>query len=442
MGGGIALFCANSLEMCVSKHIGVIVIRCLLVVASLLAAGSFVYAQESDHKVYDDKSSTIRFRINKSIIDLEYSDNRASSDSLLAFIDSVGGAAISEITILSYASPDGPYRSNMALAGRRSASIIKMLEEISPELAGKVHIADEDESWSKMYTLVAADTVISDDQRRLVFDIMASGDAPDVKERKIKKIASYPYIKTNILTMLRYSDVIVRYHDRDATRRMYVHSAPRLASQLLSMPAAPSLQIIRAGAGTGDEIFADLPVSVLSDRKEIFYVRTNFLAPLSNVGLEWCIGNNWSVGADWYYPWIFRNPDHKNCFQLLGGGLEGRYWFGQARNEQDRLEGHSVGVNLSAGYYDFERKYTGDQGEFINVGVDYLYSLPICNDKLHLEFTIGLGYIYSYVKPYDVFEPGGKAFKRGYTENFHWVGPTKAGVSLVVPITVKRRAGR
>lgn len=93
MGGGIVLFCANSLEMCVSKHIGVIVIRFLLVVASLLAAGSFVYAQESDHKVYDDKSSTIRFRINRSLVDLTYSDNRASADSLLAFIDSVGGGS-------------------------------------------------------------------------------------------------------------------------------------------------------------------------------------------------------------------------------------------------------------------------------------------------------------------------------------------------------------
>ena len=30
----------------------------------------------------------------------------------------------------------------------------------------------------------------------------------------------------------------------------------------------------------------------------------------------------------------------------------------------------------------------------------------------------------------------------GYTKDFHWFGPTKAGVSLVVPITIKRRAER
>lgn len=84
----------------------------------------------------------------------------------------------------------------------------------------------------------------------------------------------------------------------------------------------------------------------------------------------------------------------------------------------------------------------GDQGEFVQVGVDYLYSLPVWKDRLHLEFSLGLGYIYSHVKPYDVFEDGGKAYKTGYTENFHWLGPTKATVSLVVPIKVARRAGR
>ena len=46
------------------------------------------------------------------------------------------------------------------------------------------------------------------------------------------------------------------------------------------------------------------------------------------------------------------------------------------------------------------------------------------------------------MKPYDVFEDGGKAYKTDYTKNFHWVGPTKATVSLVVPIKFARRAGK
>ena len=169
-------------------------------------------------------------------------------------------------------------------------------------------------------------------------------------------------------------------------------------------------------------------------------LRTNLLVPASNVGIEFCLGNSWSLGADYYFPWFKRQADHQNALQLLGWGLEGRYWFGKDRTVQDRLEGHSIGLSSYAGYYDFELHYSGMQGEFINIGVDYLYAMPICKDKLHLEFNLGLGYILSNHRPYDVFESGGKAFKEGYIKRFHWVGPVKAGVSLVVPISFNKKS--
>lgn len=173
---------------------------------------------------------------------------------------------------------------------------------------------------------------------------------------------------------------------------------------------------------------------------EQFYLRTNLLNPLTNFGAEYCIGNNWSVGADYYFPWMPRNKNHKNCFQLLGWSVEGRYWFGKDRTVEDRLEGHSVGFSVASGYYDIEKNFKGNQGEYASISADYLYSLPVCKDKLHLEFTLGIGWIYSRVKPYEVYSEGGKAYKLGYEKNFNWYGPTKAGVSLVVPIKAKRRS--
>ena len=165
--------------------------------------------------------------------------------------------------------------------------------------------------------------------------------------------------------------------------------------------------------------------------------RTNLLVPGFNFGVEVPIGNRWSVGADYYYPWLSRRADHKDCFQLLGLGFEGRYWFGKNRTASDRLRGHSIGLSAYSGYYDVERSFVGHQGEFAAVCLDYLYAMPIFNDKVNLEFNIGAGYLYSYARPYEVFEPGGKAFKEGFIKNVHWFGPLKAGVSLVVPIRVK-----
>ena len=114
--------------------------------------------------------------------------------------------------------------------------------------------------------------------------------------------------------------------------------------------------------------------------------------------------------------------------------LEGRYWFGNNRTVSDLLEGHSIGLNTMFGYYDLERDYTGHQGNFVNLSVDYTYGIPIFKDKVHLEFTVGLGYLFSKADKYNVFEDGGKGYKKSYQEHIHWVGPNKLGASIVVPI--------
>jgi hypothetical protein len=182
-----------------------------------------------------------------------------------------------------------------------------------------------------------------------------------------------------------------------------------------------------------------LPASIFPERQKVAAVRTNLLSPLSNVGAEMCINDRWSVEADYYFPWLCRKADHKNAMQMLAWGVTGRYWLGKGRTYKNRLLGHSVGLGTYIGYYDLERNYTGHQGEFASVCLDYMYAMPVFNNRMHLEFTVGLGYLYSYARPYDVFESGGKAFREGYTKNIHWAGPLKAGVSLVVPIYMTRK---
>ena len=56
--------------------------------------------------------------------------------------------------------------------------------------------------------------------------------------------------------------------------------------------------------------------------------------------------------------------------------------------------------------------------------------------RLHLEFSLGMGFFISpEAQPYDVFEPGGLAYKKGYTVDIsNWLVPKKATISLVVPI--------
>ena len=160
-------------------------------------------------------------------------------------------------------------------------------------------------------------------------------------------------------------------------------------------------------------------------RKLLLEARTNLLLPALNVGAELPLGNSWSIGADWYYPWLFRNADHRNCVQALALNLEGRYWFGRGRTPERRLLGHSIGLFTMAGYYDFERNYKGLQGEFATVGVDYLYALPVFKKKMRLELSLGVGYFYSQARQYEVY--------------IRYFGPVKANVALVLPIYSKKK---
>ena len=173
-------------------------------------------------------------------------------------------------------------------------------------------------------------------------------------------------------------------------------------------------------------------------RKLLFALRSNLLVPALNLGIEVPIGKHWSVGADYYFPWIWPKKDNKNCFEFLGWGIEGRYWFGKNRTAFDRLKGHSVGLYGYVGYYDFERNFHGHQGEFVNVGVDYTYAMAVGKRKqLHFEFSLGVGYIYSEARQYTVIEANGPLISDKVTKKVGYFGPTKANISLVVPIFQK-----
>lgn len=177
-----------------------------------------------------------------------------------------------------------------------------------------------------------------------------------------------------------------------------------------------------------------------------FALRTNLLLPLMNIGVVVPIGNRWSVGADWYYPWALRSSSHKNCFQLAFLTLEGRYWLGGKHkagvdNKQYRLRGHSLGAFVATGKYDFERNYKGDQGEFFAAGIDYLYAIPVFKGKLNLEFSLGVGFMRASAYEYTVYtQPGGKAYHddKNFRKVTNYAGPIKGSIALVLPLKFRK----
>ena len=170
----------------------------------------------------------------------------------------------------------------------------------------------------------------------------------------------------------------------------------------------------------------------------IIALRTNLLLPALNIGAEIPVGNKWSFAADYYYPWIWPSKKNKECFEFLGWSAEWRYWFGKERTVAKRFLGHSIALYGAGGYYDFQENYNGKQGEFFSTGFDYTYSMPLGKrGKVFMEFTVAVGYVRSDYRKYEVLADYGPLFKQDGEYLFEYVGPTKAAVSLVIPIRKK-----
>lgn len=390
----------------------------------------------------------IWFRHDAGYVDSNYMDNRASLASIrkaLSGIDRDSLNAISSILVEGASSPLGEEIYNVQLSYRRAQTVEKFLRSI-PNIGGgsvNIQLVAKGEDWEAF-----TEDIRQNYQRRNRKELLEllESDLPN-HEKKTRLRTMEPdsltwriLIRDNMNTSRHAVTIVVvkkkriidflPHLDHVEGRAEQVHQSVIRREQLPPLPEETKT----GEKPAAKEEKAQKQKQETPGKPLLFALRSNLLVPALNFGAEYPIGTHWSVGADYYYPWFKRNPDNRNCFQLLGWNVEGRYWFGKDRTEADVLKGHSVGLSTSAGYYDIEREFKGNQGTFVSVGADYLYSLPLFNDKIHFEFTVGLGYIFSNMRPYDVFESGGKAYKVDYTKDFHWFGPTKAAVSIVVPI--------
>lgn len=178
-------------------------------------------------------------------------------------------------------------------------------------------------------------------------------------------------------------------------------------------------------------------------RKTILALKTNLLydiLSLTNFSIEvpfW--KDNMSVLYYHQFPWwTWGQADNEFCTRFLSIGAEARWWF----KTKDRLNGHFLGAYSESGKYDFEyQRSICYQGEFYSAGLSYGYAMPI-GRNLNLEFSISAGYAsiayrgYTPSEDYEILWRDPNKVGR-----LHYLGPTKAQVSLVIPIRVKTKGG-
>lgn len=425
-------------------------------------------------------NSKVYFQNNLIKIDLDYRDNRsvlANIRKSVGLIKDANTLPTSSIVVEGAASPNGSEVHNMNLSYRRALSMQNYLKTIPglEHVQFSVHAKGED--WASFIEDVKRTYYYYN--RDELLEILESDDPNWLKKSRIMKMdrnsLTWKILVQDYMKSSRYASVFVVV--KAGAVMAFLPELPSLKSEATPLNPAglkyPRIELqvsepvqrpviepepeftpayesepepapIVRQSQFSPIVLPSVPMlpqtsaKVQEGRVPVASFRTNLLVPALNFGAELPLGNKLSVAADYYFPWFWPDERNKDCFELIGVSVEGRYWFGKDRSPQDRLKGHSVGVYLAGGYYDFEKNYRGMQGEFYSTGFDYTYSRAIGkNKKMNLQFTLALGIIHSEGRTYDVFGDYGQLYPDDNTVLWDYIGPTKAAVSLVVPICKK-----
>lgn len=436
----------------------------MAVVVIGLFAGPAVQARDVLSSEKDTLASRVFFRTGSSELDLGFASNRATLAAFASGINSLmkdPDIIVHAVLVETGASPEGGVEYNDRLAMDRARSVRAWLLANLPLSASQVKAysvgADWEGLWREVWdsscpwrdevlgviTEMGVRTEPSDEAKRLCQQRLKALDGGRAWAWMLENL--FPNLRAGAGTlhclvsrpgMDRVRDTVVVVHEYEGPdAEWYLTAAALRAADAATVSVTDALR--KRPKGYWRDSLWRIPVVAL---------RTNLLLPAMNIGVEVPLGNRWSVAADWYFPWLWRQwgnrmyVPQKYCFEGLGGYLEGRYWLGNNHLRESvcdkyRLSGHSIGLIIAGGYYDLQWIWRGIQGEYGAVGIGYMYGLPLGRKgAVHLEFEVAFGFMTTGYRGYEVHEEGGRLI--GNWQDGSWKGPVplKAGVNLVVPL--------
>ena len=384
----------------------------------------------------------IHYPINKTDVREDYMDNAENLQTIKNYIRY--SPRIDSMVIYSYASPEGSYSFNKYLAEKRGISAKKyILQQIPAERnfdESLIILKPDAENWIGLKEKVLSQYMRND--RDDVLRILDSDEEDERKKTLLKQLdggRSWQYILKHIMPQLRYATWISVWEripdDRLLSRKPMLLLIPENNWKLMK---------VRPYTIQEPE----------TDTRTIFALKSNLLYDL----VSWL---NFSVEVPVYqdkysilyyhqFPWWrWGEGNNEFCMRFLSIGLEGRWWFKSMPREatpkrikRDKLMGHFLGVYAESGKWDFERKRDiCYQGEHWSAGLSYGYSMPI-GKRLNLELSLSAGYASIVHRGFEPAEDYSELYHLPEKDGtWHYIGPTKAQVTLVIPFTVKYKKG-
>ena len=467
------------------------VVSCILFLAAAFSLRAQTPTRDAEIRVY--------YPFDNAVVREDYLSNQEALRQLDSLYLSGAFDGQETLEIVSYSSPEGQYAYNVNLSKRRAESLRRYIAAKYPSLAPRLTTNPDGESWADLREAVLHDTRMSEQSREKMLQIIDSSARPDEKEARLKAISSYKQLYANYFRRLRYAFIRVRIADSgadavptgnteisdadaakadrlrmialsDSLRNAALADSLRnaaLADSLAMAKRADSLSVMPADtleispvdtlAASPVDTLAASPADSLDNlakadstyirpKKMIAAVKTNLLydaVTALNVEVEVPIGRHFSVMVEDVFPWW--ETKNKYCFQMWEMGLEGRYWFkGWDPDGREKLRGLFAGVYAMSSKYDFQwDRDINLQGEYWSAGVSAGYAMPIGRRKrVNLEFSLAVGPMHTVFRHYQPTQSYDKLIRDPYNAGIDYktgqwyFGPTKAKVSLVVPICV------
>lgn len=414
----------------------------LLSFCPFAAKGQVSSSELSEH---EDTSIVERFaiwyKVDSIDINPTYLDNHRQTDHIIHYLNT--SPRVDSITIYAWSSPEGRYSHNKWLSRERARAAKAFLLSHSPDSAklnsGKIKVSPIAENWIGLTEMVEKEYRRKDRER--VLEILHDTSITDQKRKtmlqKLDGGRSWRYLIDNYMPHLRTATWVCVW---------------AVAPPVLPHPGikGDTLEVCHRGGILVPPMLPPPPPPVEKEKKMIFAPRTNLLVPALNVGLEFPVKDNWSFGIDYYYPWAVSSRN-RWCGEMLGLFVDAKYWIPGEKyqwTKADRLQGHAIGIYAGAGYYDYQNIIHGYQGEYVDAGVDYTFSLPVGpedNRWMRIEFNVGLGWIRTWARHYTPSDDFSQLIKDPGVRNlvFDFFGPTRASVSFLLPIsaTYKKKGG-
>ena len=388
-------------------------------------------------------TTKVYYRWDKWGLDTTYMGNATTVhrlDSILRLMQ------LDSVSLVSSASPEGSMKYNETLSRKRGETmrvhLARILDEQRLRTMTVVPLGSNYEEFLKALKEAKDIPYIYE----VINEFKKNPDEnPDITYRRIMKMRQgvpYSYIKRRILPYLRYAEIIIISHPRHAVVDTTVIAQPVVVPEDTIAQVGPVADTLTHSVEIAPQVVTQPePVdTVVPAARKYWYpaLKTNLLYDVVtalNAELEIPIGKKFSIAFEDLFPWWNWGPNGKKyCFQLWEMGVEPRWWFART-DKKDYLSGHFVGAYGMSGKYDFQNDTDiCYQGEFWSAGLTYGYAVPICK-WLNMEFSISAGYLQTDYRHYQPDE----AYEHLYRDHYKigktsWFGPTKAKISLVLPL--------